>query len=98
MPESLTAESFAPHVGTPFSTTAQGYDEVLTLTGVAPGPGGLSDGREPFSLSFSGARTDLYINAGVLTLRHAAMGELAIDVTPVAKRADGTFEYQAIFN
>ncbi|MDF7776262.1 hypothetical protein P1X14_13480 [Sphingomonas sp. AOB5] len=99
MIEHLTLESFLPHVGTSFDVTVQGYDEVLTLVDAEGGKHETSsEFRQPFRLLLRGSRKDLYINQGSLELRHPVMGTMMLDMSPIGKCDDGTFEYYIGFS
>ena len=95
----LTAEMFAPHLGSQFSVAVAGYEDALTLSEVEPlrstMPGAI---RAPFSLVFDGARTDIVFDQQVLDMRHAVMGALPVMVTPIGRLPDGRAQYQAMFN
>ena len=96
----LTLDSFAPHVGTPFALNHPEQQETFTL--VQASAGNAHDHpmkkRDPFSLFFHGSRTDLMFNQQILPLKHEAMGELEIFVVPIGRNDDGTIRYQAVFS
>jgi hypothetical protein len=98
MLETLTAETFAPHVGSEFTASASGHEDVLTLIeivhGRRPGPEGA---RAPFTLIFQGRRTDLRFEH-MVRLDHFALGQLELGVVPLRRLPEGNFEYQAGFN
>ena len=94
----LTAADFEPHLGTRFELTADGHEEVLTLTEVKQGRASPDLARTPFILIFNGSRSDLLLHPHVRALRHPAFESLEIDIVPTERREDGTFEYQAMFN
>ena len=97
MLEGLTAASFEPHIGTEFAISLDGEDEVLTLTAVTPGKAHPGYEREPFALSFNGARTDALFPSRTVDMRHETMGAIAFMITPTGRNEDGTFRYEAIF-
>ena len=97
MLEDLTHESFEPHVGSGFAISVDGHEDVLTLTEVAarkPVPG---FDRAPFSLTFTGARSDALFNSQLLDMQHAELGTLSIMISPLGRNEDGTFRYEAVF-
>lgn len=95
----LTIDTFKRHAGSVFEVTVQGYDELLTLVEVRPAKHSLPGlARQPFSLLLAGRRTDLVINPGTAVLRHKVLGELLLEIAPLGRRPDGTFEYQIGFN
>lgn len=97
MLDTLTAESFAPHVNTGFAVSMEGYDDVLTLVSVDPGKAIAGTGRTPFTLTFDGARTDMYFNQNVMPFDHPEMGVIEMFAGPCGKNEDGTFRYSASF-
>lgn len=95
----LNIETFKPHIGSKFEVNVQGHDEVLTLIEVRPAARPLPGlAQLPFTLVLTGSRTDLYINPGTAVLRHRVLGELLLDMAPLGRRHDGTFDYQIGFN
>ncbi|MBO9711574.1 hypothetical protein [Sphingomonas sp.] len=97
MLETLTHESFEPLVGTGFAIEVDGHEDVLTLSEVRVGKP-IEGFRVPFSLTFNGARTDALFHSQTLSVRHDTLGELAFMISPLTRNADGTFQYQAVFN
>lgn len=97
---SATLAAFSPHVGTPFVLDRPEQRETFTLVQADPLPARdhLSGRRDPFSLLFDGGRTDIQFDQQVLSLEHAALGEVALFLVPVARNPEGTFRYQAVFN
>jgi hypothetical protein len=97
MIDTLTADSFEPHLGTQFAINVEGHEEVLTLVEVErqkiP-----SDTRAPFTLTFHGSLTDAMYESQMLPLDHAAMGRLELFVSPFGQNADGTYRYGAVFD
>jgi hypothetical protein len=98
MLDTLTADSFERHLNTGFTVSRDGYDDVLTLVSVDRGKAVSGASREPFALTFHGARTDMYFNQSTLPFEHADMGKLEIFAGPFGKNEDGTFRYSATFN
>jgi hypothetical protein len=98
MLDTLTADSFEPHLNTGFTVSMDGYDDVLTLVAVERGQPVSGATRQPFSLTFHGARTDMYFNQSMLPFEHPVLGRLEIFAGPFGKNEDGTFRYSATFN
>ncbi|PXA84559.1 hypothetical protein DMC47_39980 [Nostoc sp. 3335mG] len=98
MLDTLTADSFEPHVNTGFTVSMDGYDDVLTLVAVERGKAAGAAAREPFNLTFHGARTDMHFNQNVLPFEHPVLGRIEIFAGPFGKNEDGTFRYSATFN
>jgi hypothetical protein len=100
--ESLTHESFAPHVGTEFALRL-GPAATVPLTLVEARPVGSAppprpDGtpqRQPFALLFRGPRQPV-LPQRIYRLEHGAMGALELFVVPVGPDAAG-LGYEAIF-
>jgi hypothetical protein len=97
MLESLTHESFEPHVGTGFAIEAGEYAETLTLTEVKPRQPLAGFDRAPFSLSFTGASNELMFHSQTYEMRHPELGTLPIMISPTGRNDDGTFRYEAVF-
>jgi hypothetical protein len=97
MLETLTHESFEPHVGTGFAITTDDFEEVLTLTEIRPGKPIPGFDRTPFALSFVGASQELMFHSQTVELKHPEMGTLAIMISPYGRNEDGTFRYEAVF-
>lgn len=98
MIETLTMESFQPHIGTGFTIHTAERDEVLTLTAVDPGLAALPGGRAPFSLVFDGSSPDLMFHSQMVAFAHDAMGDLAFMISPIGRADNGSFRYEAVFN
>ncbi|MES2441571.1 MAG: hypothetical protein V4574_01970 [Pseudomonadota bacterium] len=98
MIESLTHESFEPHVGTAFNIHTDNHNEALTLAKVDPGKQYMETGRQSFSLLFDGSSNDMMIHSQIVKLKHAELGDLDIMISPVGRNDDGTFRYEAVFN
>lgn len=102
--ESLSADSFAEHLGTVFRLRA-GAGEPLPLELVevrratyaddpaAVGPAGR---REPFNLLFRGPRNP-YARQGTHRLEHDRLGTLEIFLVPLGPDAAG-MRYEAVFS
>lgn len=98
MLETLTHESFEPHVGTEFTVSVGEYDDVFTLTEVSarkPIPG---FERVPFALIFQGTRTDLFFNSQALEFRHPVMGTIAMMMSPLGPDQTGAYRYEVVFS
>ena len=94
----LTYDSFAPHIGSGFAISSDGYDDVLTLVSIDRGPQGPATGRQPFSLNLRGGRTDVMYNSMMFVLTHPEMGAFELFINPTGKNADGTVSYEVPFN
>lgn len=95
MLESLTADSFAPHVGSVFRV---GEDRIeMKLVSVerrtSPFP---AKSREPFSLLFL-APPDTRLPQSIYPMEHEVMGRLEIFIVPVGPGYDKP-HYEAVFN
>jgi hypothetical protein len=97
MLESLTHESFEPHIGTGFALAIGEYEDVLTLTEVKPRKPLAGFDRVPFVLSFTGASHELMFHSQTYELSHPEMGALPIMISPTGRNDDGTFRYEAVF-
>jgi hypothetical protein len=91
---SLTAETFADHVGEPFTLEAQEKSYGLVLAECQRGAEGLT--REAFSLMFMGPVEPL-LPQQIYPLRHEQLGLLELFLVPVGSDASGT-RYEAVFN
>ncbi|NML04397.1 hypothetical protein [Sphingomonas sp. G-3-2-10] len=97
MIDTLTADSFEPHLNTPFAINVEGQEEVLTLVEIERYKAS-GDNRAPFALTFHGSLTDAMYESQMLPLDHGDMGRLDIFVSPFGRNADGTYRYHAVFN
>lgn len=97
MLESLTHESFRPHVGSAFRVEyAPGTSATLTLAEVTVlGGGGAAARRQPFSLLFRGPRAPV-LPQRIYRLEHEGMGALELFIVPIGPDAEG-LRYEAIF-
>jgi len=97
--ESLTHESFRPHVGTGFRVEyAPGTSATLTLAEVTVLGGGGGAGasrRQPFSLLFRGPRAPV-LPQRIYRLDHERMGALDLFIVSLGPHGDG-LRYEAIF-
>ena len=98
MLDTLTLESFTPHVGGAFRlSTPEGTALTLTLDEARSlaSPGTRAEGdrrkREPFRLLFRGPSLPI-LPQGIYPLEHAALGRLEIFIVPI-----GPGQYEAIF-
>lgn len=98
MIETLTHESFEPHVGSAFELAIADHSDMLTLTEVQVHAESPQTRRRGFTLIFRGARTDLVFDGHIYPLTHPEMGTLELFVAPMNRKEDGTFLYQAVFN
>jgi len=91
----ITADDFSPHLNSTFRLTRDGRpDSDLTLIDVrAVGKG---NGRQPFSLQFTGTPGEV-LPQHIYRISHDRMGVMDIFIVPVAATADHT-QYEAIFN
>jgi hypothetical protein len=97
MLETLTIDSFQPHVGETFDAAIDGYDDVFTLTDVRAAKRiNPLIARAPFTLVFRGERADIRFEH-MIVLTHPVMGTLEISISPINRLADGRHEYQAVF-
>ncbi|WP_309713902.1 hypothetical protein [Armatimonas sp.] len=89
----VTAESFAPFVGTELVTETV----TLTLTEASPlrQKPHVPEARQPFRLTFTGPAP--LLPQGIYTLAHPELEPLDIFLVPIAGNEDG-FTYEAIFN
>lgn len=96
MLETLTAESFTPHVDTPFRVEAGGPELEIKLShvNVLGGASGSRD-RRPFELLFHGPLRPI-LPQQIYRLQHAALGDLEIFIVPLGPDAEG-MRYEAIF-
>lgn len=100
MIELLTSEMFTPHIGSAFTVRVGDHADVLTLVEVGDLPGGMSqDAREPFTLFFKGASTNILFDQQILALEHPVLGVTEIMLTPCGRDSGGgCFHYEAVFN
>jgi hypothetical protein len=97
MIETLTLESFAPHLNTEFVISGDGESDTLTLVECSAGR---EDERfgQAFTLVFHGARADIVFSSHMQTLTHPEMGAFELFISPFGRNEDGTYKYQAVFN
>lgn len=96
MLDTLTHESFAPHVGSPFEVRLPERTIRFELLEVLPGKDEAPGRRRSFSLFFRGPR-ELYVPQQIVPLEHVALGKLEIFLVPVGLDAEG-YRYEAVFN
>ncbi len=96
MLDTLTHESFAPHVGSPFEVRLPERTIRFELLEVLPGKDEAPGRRRPFSLFFRGPR-EVYVPQQIVPLEHAALGKLEIFLVPVGLDPEG-YRYEAVFN
>jgi hypothetical protein len=98
----LTADSFSPHVGTQFSFSFNRFKTVqMKLVKVEDlRPAAVKEstivGKDCFSILFQGP-SNLPLNQDSYRLKHPALGEFTLLVTPVYAKRPGLF-YEAIIN
>ncbi len=96
----LTLADFTPALGDRFDAVPdEGAPPMtLTLTAADPLPAGGYPGaaRAPFALAFRGDGA-VVLPQRIHRLRHAAMGEMAMFLVPIARDAAGV-TYEAVFN
>jgi hypothetical protein len=96
MLESLTHESFRPHLASAFRVEHAGTSVTLTLIEVTVlGGDTASARRQPFSLLFRGPRVPL-LPQRIHRLEHERMGGLELFIVPLGPDGDG-LRYEAIF-
>jgi hypothetical protein len=95
LPPELRAETFTPHVGSPFALQGPQGPVALELTKVALLGHGVAGGREPFSLHFL-APDAAHLEQRTWTLLHPALGRLDIFLVPLGP-VQGRMRYEAIF-
>jgi hypothetical protein len=98
MLETLTLESFRPHVGDAFGLSAPGgvaltltLDEVGSLASAGTRAEGGRRRREPFRLQFRGPSLPV-LPQRIYALDHQTLGRLEIFLVPI-----GPSQYEAIF-
>ncbi|HEX9668254.1 MAG TPA: hypothetical protein VGC93_02110 [Thermoanaerobaculia bacterium] len=96
MLDTLTHESFAPHVGSPFEARLPERTLRFELLEVVPSKDEAPGRRRPFSLVFRGP-CELYVPQQIVPLEHAALGKLEIFLVPIGLDAEG-YRYEAVFN
>jgi hypothetical protein len=97
MLDTLTDESFTPHLGTPFRVEMGGATELelkLSLVSVLGGASG-ARGRRPFSLLFHGPLQPV-LPQSIYRLKHPALGDLELFIVPLGPDPGG-MRYEAIF-
>ena len=102
-PEILTSATFAPHVGEQFELVpAEGEPIAAVLASCDESTYGEPEqwlesiDRVPFSLTFVAGGGEL-VPQQTLTVRHPALGDLAIFLVPLGPSADG-MRYEAVFS
>lgn len=98
MTDGVSAATFEPHVGTVFTVVGDVGEVPLTLTSVHREPEQPHAPRpDPFSLTFA-APEGYGFTQGMFTLRHDALGTLALFLIPRAPLADRLPRLEAVFN
>lgn len=96
----LELSTFEPHVGETFVVDVQGGGSLeVTLVEAAPSqwqPAAGSGLPHAFGLVFRSA-PEVVLGQGLYPMRHPALGDLEIFMTPIARTADG-IDYQAVFS
>ncbi|MDQ3145892.1 MAG: hypothetical protein M3R01_02970 [Actinomycetota bacterium] len=103
MLERMTSETFAEHLGDAFEATpTDGEPLRLVLSRCEKTPYGSAEGwkgtlrRVPFSLVFHAPR-DRLVPQQTWSLRHPALGELALFLVPLGPDDDG-MRYEAVIS
>jgi hypothetical protein len=104
MLETLTRETFAPHVGETFRlhlSDQQSIDAALLEASVVGTPPPGSAVRAPFSLIFKGPAAPM-LPQQIYRVEHATLGALDLFVVPIGpsqpKHGPGGMLYEVIFN
>jgi hypothetical protein len=99
MSESLTAETFRPHLESEFRAVSDAGDPaVLVLTGVtALGVQPEAPRTEPFTLDFTGPTAPV-LEQRIHRLEHDELGSLEIFLVPIGFDPDRRVRYEAVFN
>ena len=110
-PSHFTCDTFAPHVGNPFSIAVvdqDGNEERIDLELISAEPTPLKphDGRalgksgyvrtDPFSLQFRGPANKMLVQ-GLYAFRHAVIGDFTMVIVPIGP-GETDLLYQATFN
>ncbi len=99
MLESLSLESFEPHVGSPFILDPEGDKTTLTLVEAAPidrqEPSPEGSRRRAFSLLFRGP-SGLVAEQRIWVLDHSELGRLTLFLVPMQPDAEGSY-LEAVF-
>jgi hypothetical protein len=99
MSDSLTLETFAPHIGTTFALTLNPEETIhLHLYEMKPLGHGVPGGREPFALLFLHPHLpkNAYLPQSTYPLNHPTLGLLELFLVPLGPDAQG-MRYEAIF-
>ncbi len=99
MSDSLTLETFVPHIGTTFDLALNPEETIhLRLYEVKPLGHGVPGGREPFALLFHHPHLpkNAYLPQSTYPLNHPALGLLELFLVPLGPDAQG-MRYEAIF-
>lgn len=98
MDRRYTIEDFLPCLGTPFHLRYPDHADTLTLAEVVPATVQVPGFPPGFSLRFVSASTKVMLAQHSYLLLNEALGPLRILLTPIGRRPDGTFAYEAAFN
>lgn len=93
---SLTCETFRDHVGGTFALAGTGVDLVLARLDDSMEGAGVREGGA-FSLYFHGPAEPALPQAAYHLTREG-LGDVVLFLVPVARTAEGGFEYEAAFN
>ncbi len=100
MPETLTVEDFAAHLGQPFAIDLGTEVEPLVLTLIEAEPietsQDLGERRAPFSLVFRGPGEPA-LTQRIYPLDNETLGRLEIFLVPIGPDDEG-MRYEAVFN
>ncbi len=94
--QTLTADDFAPHVGSSFVVVHEGTSVEAELAEVRELDALSEDFRRPFTLMFPGPQEPV-LPQSTYQIKHEDLGELEIFVVPLESDESGTV-YQAVFN
>lgn len=92
--ETLSADTFSPHVGTRFRLEVDGQTLTLDLTEVSLLPG---DDPRSFSMVFRQQQGPCLEQDHYL-LQHEVMGDAPLFLVPIRPAADGSPCYESLFN
>lgn len=97
--DEVTAETFAPFVGSEFKVAFEESGEAVTSLALAESVPSRLSGiglRQPFSLFFEG-RPEAALDQGTYWLSHPVLGELFLFIVPISADSQAR-RYQAVFN
>jgi hypothetical protein len=98
MDRRYTLDDFLPQVGKPFHLRYPDHSDTLTLEDAHPAKIQIPGFPLGFFLHFSGANTNVMLSQHAYLLENDGLGALRILLTPMRRRDDGVFIYEAVFN